>query len=278
MTEPRQILPGKTYKVSRQVAHKQKLFDPRSDEIKRIFRYCLAYAAQITKVELHAFSVLPDRYFAVLTDPQARLPEFMRLLNRNVAKIINAGRPENESVFTGKYDPEVLEEEPEIRRAMIETLLSPVTYGFAKNLGEWTGLWSRPQLIGRKVKAKRPSLYFRKDGKMPAELELEVKPPPFSAGRRLKKFRRQLAAKLKPRQDSSPVSESERATDRQIQSRKIAWRKAYRQFCAAYHRALRFWRRLMRSRRRGRDVTGARAVFPQGTYWMERFCCVECEV
>ena len=168
MTEPRQILPGSTYKVSRRTAHKEKLFDPKSKEIKGIFNYCLAHAANKTEVEIHGFSLLPDKYFAVVSDPEAKLPEFMRLLNRNVAMAINATRVDPESVWAnGKYDADVLEEYLEVVDAMVETFRSPVVENHAQSLVDWEGLWSRPDAIGQKVTVERPTLYFGENGPGP---------------------------------------------------------------------------------------------------------------
>ncbi len=62
-----------------------------------IFAYCLAVAAERTGVLLHAICVISNHYYAVVTAPQARLPEFLRYVHEYVAKCINAslGRWEN---------------------------------------------------------------------------------------------------------------------------------------------------------------------------------------
>ena len=275
MTEPRQILPDKTYKVERRVSKKRELIKDRPVEVKGIFEYCLAYAAKQSDVQVHAYCILPDKYLTVVSDPWARLPKFMRLLNRNVAKAINALQIESEILFVGKYIADVVEEETEVIEAMVETFLSPIEGMHAQSHGEWT-LCSSPNGIGRKVKVKRPDEYFREGGSMPDEIELVLTPPPRCAKWGLKKLRRELTVRLDPKRTSGRMSEVDDETLRRKLARKLARCKAYRQFCAAYRRALELWRRLMKAN--SDDVDVATVIFPKGTYWMKHFCCVQCQV
>ena len=88
MSAPRQILPGVTYLITRRCAQRQFLLRP-SPRVNQIFRYCLAYAARRFDIRLHAYCVLSNHYHLVLTDPKARLPEFMHWLNAYLAKSLN---------------------------------------------------------------------------------------------------------------------------------------------------------------------------------------------
>ena len=280
MTKPRQILPGTTYKVSRCVAHKQELFKEDCDDIKAIFMYCFAYASKKSSVKIHAFSVLPGRYYAVVSDPEAKLPVFMHYLNRNVAKAVNATRVENESVFVnGKYKSDVLEGKEEVGAAVKETLEAPVAMGHKKSLSKWEGLWSKPSMVGRKIKAKRPTGYFSEDGHMPAELDLVITPPPCFGEQGEEAYRQELTIMVDPARARLGVeSEEDRERRRRIRARKMARARAYRMFVRAYRRALRLWRDLMRGRDADEEVDVGSAVFPCGTYWMRCFCHVECQV
>ena len=279
MTEPRQILPGTTYMVSRRTSHKRKLFDPGSEKIKEIFLYCFAFAVHQTGVELHAFSILPDGYFAVVSDPKAKLPKFMHLLNRNVAMAVNALRGTNENVFaSGKYPADDMEDESEVVDAVVETMHSPVKMKHTRSLRRWNGLWSKAGNIGKKIKVKRPKTYFSKNGKMPAKLELVITPPPCCAHRSLKAYRKELAVRLVRKKGNPRRSTNDRETRQRIVARRVARARAYKQFCADYRKAIRLWRSLRRKARQGLDLEDAQAVFPCGTYWMERFCCVKCQV
>ena len=113
---------------------------------------------------------------------------------------------------------------------------------------------------------------------MPKELELVLTPPPCCAHRSSDDLKRELDVRLEPKEEgvSPQESEQKRETRRQILARRIARSKAYRRFCAAYRSALGLWRRLIKTRSEGTDVDERQAVFPAGTYWMKRFCCVEC--
>ncbi len=66
-------------------------------ETNRIVLYCLAYAAEETGVEVHGLVVMSNHWHGIVTDPEARLPEFLQIMHRLVAAAINAlvGRVEN---------------------------------------------------------------------------------------------------------------------------------------------------------------------------------------
>ena len=93
---PRPILPGTTYMVSRRVTQRQFLLRP-SRSTNQIFRYCLAHAASISGVQLHAVCVMSNHYHIICTDVRGLLPKFVGELNKLVTKCINAsyGRWEN---------------------------------------------------------------------------------------------------------------------------------------------------------------------------------------
>jgi hypothetical protein len=63
----------------------------------QIVGYCLAAAADHTGVLLHTVCVMSNHWHAVVSDPEARLPEFLERAHRLIAKCQNAalGRWEN---------------------------------------------------------------------------------------------------------------------------------------------------------------------------------------
>ena len=81
---PRQILPGSTYLVSRRCTQRQFLLKP-TGLTTSIFAYCLAIAAARYGILMHGACVLSNHWHAVLTDPAARLPEFLGYLHKLVA-------------------------------------------------------------------------------------------------------------------------------------------------------------------------------------------------
>ena len=89
MTAPRQVLPGKTYLVTRRCFQRQLLLRP-SPSVNETFRYVLALAARRYGVLVHAFCVLSNHFHLVVTDPDARLPAFGQYLDALVARAVNA--------------------------------------------------------------------------------------------------------------------------------------------------------------------------------------------
>src|SRR5262245_1087303 len=96
VSQARQVLPGSTYLVTRRCTQRQFRLRP-SALTNQIVAYCLALAADRTGVLLHAVCVLSDHWRGVVSDPQARLPEFLGYYHKLVAKAVNAslGRWEN---------------------------------------------------------------------------------------------------------------------------------------------------------------------------------------
>ncbi len=59
MTQARQIVPGRTYLLTRRTAQRQFLLLP-SEVVNQVFLYCLAFAALAYGLEVHAFCVLSN--------------------------------------------------------------------------------------------------------------------------------------------------------------------------------------------------------------------------
>lgn len=89
-------MPGRTYLVTRRCTQRQFLLRP-SRRTNQLVRYCLAVAAHKTRVQLHAVCFMSNHWHGVVTDPFARLPEFLEHFHRLLAKAQNAslGRWEN---------------------------------------------------------------------------------------------------------------------------------------------------------------------------------------
>ena len=102
MTAPRQILPGRTYLVTRRCLDRQFFLRP-SAVVNQILAYVLGCAAQRYGVQIHAYCVLSNHLHLVLTDPHAHLPAFQQYL----------------AAFVARAPEEVVEEQRE-RRAQAE--------------------------------------------------------------------------------------------------------------------------------------------------------------
>jgi REP element-mobilizing transposase RayT len=174
--QPRQILKGATYVVTRRCTQRQFFLRP-SRRCRQAFLYCLAYAAQRTGVVIHAVIVMSNHYHLVVTDPEGVLPLFVECLNKLVAKCMNAhhGRWENFWSSEPASYVRLLDHQTVIKK-IAYVLCNPVEAGLVKRGDEWPGL--RLGVPGT-YQVKRPNWFFRVEGEMPERISLELAPPPI---------------------------------------------------------------------------------------------------
>ncbi len=78
-TPPRKVIAGTTYIIERSTSELRYFLTP-DNYTEQTFDYYLAHAAKTYGVLIHEYILLCNRYFLLATDPQARLPEFSKLL------------------------------------------------------------------------------------------------------------------------------------------------------------------------------------------------------
>lgn len=286
MTTPRQVLAGATYLVTRRCSERRLFLRP-SEQVNAIFRYVLAIAAERYGVEVHAYCVLSNHFHLVVTDPQARLPDFHRYLDGLVARATNAALGRWESFWDPKsYSAVRLEDAATIFEKLVYVLVNPVAAGLVRRGSEWPGLWSGPELIGGEAaEVARPEKFFRKKGVLPAVARLRLQRPPgfesdeafverlkrrvreeedAAAARHRKEGRSFLTAAraLAQRPTSRPAQgEPRRRLNPRIACRdpeaRIGALERLRAFVRAYREALAAWREGVRD-----------ALFPEGTWLM----------
>ena len=179
MTAPRQVLAGATYLVTRRCSERRFFLRP-SSRFNAIFQYLLAVAATRYGVLIHAYCVMSNHYHLVLTDPQARLPDFQRYLDGLLARAANATLGRRQALWDrDSYSAVRLEDSATVFDKLLYVLLNPVTAGLVRRGAEWPGLWSAPALMGgSSVELSRPERFFRTKGPMPATATLTLQPPP----------------------------------------------------------------------------------------------------
>ncbi len=179
MTAPRQILPGKTYLVTRRCAHREFLLRP-SRATNAVFLYVLALAARRYGIRVHAFCVLSNHFHLVVTDPDARLPAFEQYLDSLVARAVNASLGRWESFWApSSYSAVALVSREDVTSKISYVLANPVAAGLVPRGRDWPGLWSAPEQLGGAIlNAPRPKQFFRADGYLPESVRLELSVPP----------------------------------------------------------------------------------------------------
>jgi REP element-mobilizing transposase RayT len=292
MTQPRSIVPGATYLLTRRVLRRHLLLRP-DDATTGLILYALAVSAQRFDVRVHALCAMSTHLHLVVTDERGVLPSFLQFFHRIVAlgtKVIRA------------WEGPVWDHEPTsvvrllTREAVVEkiayTLANPVAAGLVRHAHQWPGAKVLVDDLGTgALRVGRPNVYFdATNPAWPEEVTLKVSlPPAFEAGE-IDELRRQVAAELAQEEakahaalGGAGVLSAERAKtvspyDRAVsfaplralnptfavgrQSKDVRRRAmvAVRAFRATYRAALTQWRRGVR------DV-----LFPAGTWWMRVF-------
>src|SRR5512146_1706518 len=90
-TAPRQIIPGRSYLLTRCCSERRFLLKP-SGLINAIVLYALAHYASRHGILVHGFCVLSNHYHLVATDVRGVLPDFLRDLNGVLARAVNQAR------------------------------------------------------------------------------------------------------------------------------------------------------------------------------------------
>jgi REP element-mobilizing transposase RayT len=281
MTAPRQILPGRTYLITRRCLDRHFFLRP-SPLVNQLVAYVLALAAARYGVQVHAYCVLSNHLHLVLTDPKARLPAFQQYLAAFVARALNAHLGREEFFWAaGTYSAVALGSPEDVVAKAAYTLANPVAAGLVPTGHLWPGLWSAPDSIGTTIRVKRPDHFFDEKGVLPEYVDLELEVPAGFAS--AQDFRDRLQAELSRQEQAardevssflgvtrvtaqSPFARPRAGEPRFQLSPRVAARDKWRRiellqqlkrFLSDYSEALRLWRE-------GK----VDPVFPHGTYLM----------
>jgi putative transposase len=177
MTQPRRIVPGAYYLITRRVLLRTFLLTPGAI-VNSVFEYCLAEAAERHNIDVIAWLAMSNHYHAVVCDPDGKLPAFLERFHRMVSRVLNIHHGRREAFWS-------LEETCVTRLVTLDDVLDKVVYVLtnpvAANLVEsvesWPGSSSWNRMDADPTLVTRPGLYFREDGVMQRSLMLRVVPP-----------------------------------------------------------------------------------------------------
>lgn len=165
--------------VTRRTLRRHHLFRP-DPAIAQLYLYTLGICAKEFGVELHALVLMSTHEHLVLTDPNKRLPDFLRRLHRLVALGTKVLRKWEGPVWDHESPSVVrLLTERAVIEKMAYVLANPVKAGLVERAAHWPGVTVLPQELGRRTwKVKRPDFYFDPDNpQWPDEVELELTLP-----------------------------------------------------------------------------------------------------
>jgi putative transposase len=288
---PRQVLPRQFYLITRRCSQRQFLLRP-DTATNNAFLYCLIDAAVRCQIEVLLPCAMSNHYHAVIYDREGRYPEFIEHFHKLLARSQNALRGRWENFWASEQTCVVnLADRDAVLDKLAYTAANPVLDHLVERAHHWPGVNGLSALLnGRSLRATRPLHFFRSDGPMPEALEIALTIP-LELG--------PAAEVLAELRDRVGAIEAERAAERQRTGGRVLGRRAVldqswhdcptssepRRNLRPRVATLNKWARmeaLMRNRAfvaeyadaRARWRDGAAAVFPPGTYWLQRFACV----
>lgn len=294
MSQPRAIVPGATYLITRRVLRRHLLLRPDA-AINQLLVYSLAVSAFRFGVQVHAVCAMSTHLHLVVTDTAGVLPRFLHFFHRIVALGTKVLRAWEGPVWDHDQTSVV---RLWTRAAVVEkiayTMSNPVVAGLVRRASEWPGVKASVAGVGHgALHARRPTIYFDPTNPgWPAEATLPLTLPPVVEPGNEAAFGRELLDELDRLEESARsevqrrgqrflgaervcrVSPSHRATSYEALRERNptfavgrdqggAWHRAaalVREFRAAYRHALEGWRTHVHQ-----------ALFPAGTWWMRVF-------
>ena len=287
MTLPRQILPGRFYTVTRSCSEDRFFLRPDS-QTNNMFVYLLAESAARFQIEVVIAQQMSNHHHTTVFDRYGNIVEFMAHLHKFIAKCQNAYFGHWENLWS--CEPPCLTElvEPsDVIAQMIYVATNPVKDGLVEKVHHWPGAPLVPAfLANRELVARRPSHFFRNNGKMPAQAVLQFTIPPELGERdavvqavregielfeKAEAERRAVTGKrvfgrANVRRASWKSQPVKRAPRRNLRPRFAA--KSLTARCETIER----YRAFLRAYRAARAARFATQIpFPPGTYWMVKY-------
>ena len=294
MSHPRRILPGTSYFVTRRCSERRFLLCP-DEVVNAVFRFCLAVAAQLTGIQVHAYVVMSNHYHLVVTDPRGVLPNFMAWLNRHTGHCLKLHRARDGDFWESseKYSAIELTTPEAIWDRLAYVVANPVAAGLVERARDWPGLVSFPDTaLVNTIETQRPTLYFRANGPVLPRATLRLSIPTMlqdsytqamyvETWKRLVKEREELACRERHGrrvlgagrvQQTDPYAKP--STTERRRQRNPALAAVTREGLRKSTKALRTFRQLHRavfqSLKAAADSTLV-LEFPRGTWWWVQY-------
>jgi putative transposase len=178
MSRPRKIVPGCFWQLNRRCAQRLFLLRP-DEETSNAFTYCLAEAANRFGIEVILPVAMSNHHHTVLYDPHGYIIEFAERFHRHLAKCQNARFGRWENLWSCAPPCLVLLAEPgDVIDKLVYGATNPVKDFMVERVHHWPGVNGFTALVnGRRLEARRPARFFRKNSKLPATVSLELKIP-----------------------------------------------------------------------------------------------------
>lgn len=297
MTRPREVLPGRSYLITRRCTQRLLLMRPDA-ETNNAFIYCLAVAAQRYQIDILFTVAMSNHHHTGIFDRHGNYPAFLEHFHKLFAKCQNALRGRWENFWSSEQTSVVrLLSGEDILNKLIYSVCNPVQAGLVNQALEWPGVSSlRPTLEKRSLIATRPEHFFRADGAMPEKVELIFSRPEEFQNYSEQQWVELIKQKVKTREKSLRQERQRKGQSvlgpvlvqkQKWSSRPQSWEaKRQRKYQVASQNKWLRTERLLQNRRFLEAYAKARAafsqglqavMFPAGTYWVKQFAGALCE-
>ena len=296
MSLPREVIPGRTYMITRRCTQRQFLMRP-DHETTNAFVYCLAVAASRHGIEVLFTIAMSNHHHTGIHDSHGNYPAFLEYFHKLFAKCQNALRGRWENFWSSEQTSVVRLVDPsDVLDKMVYALTNPVKDGLVERAEQWPGATSiTATLHGSSLTATRPKHFFREDGPMPETAVLTLARPHGFEHLSTAELTAMLVERVRQVEDASAVDRRRSGTTALGPTRVLSqpWRD--RPSGREPHRNLdprvaarSKWSRieaLFRNKlfqsayaeARASFVAGLRDIpFPSGTYWLRRFAGALC--
>ncbi len=271
--------------ITRRCLDRRFYFRP-DPQVNHIFKYVLAECMDRFKVQAHGLVLMSNHYHLMETDTQGCFPDFAHRFDGELAKALRKHLGIRGTLFeSGSYHMMPLEDPDAVLDKLAYMAMNPASARLVHLPYQWEGLVTLPEQIGTVVDGHitRPKVYFRpRKNESPLSLALTLPPMLKDMGREavVKAVRQRMHARQlelrgpvlgmkrvyrtritdRPSTEESPGKPIPHfsATTRQT------WQRARERF-TSFHRA---YRRAFSQFRELGFVDG----FPQGTWWMLKYC------
>jgi hypothetical protein len=296
MSLPRAIIPGRCYLITRRCSERRFFMRP-DRETNNAFIYCMALAANKSRISLVCVGTTSNHYHAVAVDNDGRIPEFLEHFHKLFAKHQNCLRGRWEAFWSTEQTSVVELVAPEdVLAKMTYAIANPVSSRLVEKVHHWPGVGSLSAIEDDvPLTASKPTRFFDHDNDdLPNVVQLDFRRPPGFESLNQAEY-----AKLV--RDSVQKAEADAAAERVEKGIKIVGRRAVlkqhwhdspntsepRRGLSPKVACRNKWARIEALRRnkallhayraaRAEHLAGLDAIFPAGTWWLCRYAGLPC--
>src|SRR5690606_9723865 len=132
-----------------------------AEQLTKFIGYCLAHAAALYGIQVHASVWMSNHHHTDVTDPDGNLVPFKQLLHSMIARGRNAQLGRHDSFWSGDdaCDTRRPTDEQSLKD-LVYTLTNPVKDGLVKWAREWSSFHTVGWRFGETRTYKRPAWFF----------------------------------------------------------------------------------------------------------------------